>query len=133
MLSNSERSAFRIELDALSYTASIGEYQGDWYIKESIEQSWSTRALERQIDKLYYERLLSSQDSTSVGAEAKQKIAVLEAQDQQLHAKDVLRDPHGEFILRLNFLSYQAKISKSGQLLGSSAYFGHASECHPGN
>ncbi len=26
----------------------------EWYIQESIEQNWSARALERQIDKLYY-------------------------------------------------------------------------------
>jgi len=66
----------------------------DWYLNEAIEQSWSTRALERQIDKLYYERLLSSQDSAPIKAEARQKVADLEAQDQKLSLKDVLRDPY---------------------------------------
>lgn len=32
----------------------------DWYAREAISQSWSSRALERQIGVLYYERLLSS-------------------------------------------------------------------------
>ena len=32
----------------------------EWYITESIENNWSARALDRQISKLYYERLLSS-------------------------------------------------------------------------
>jgi predicted nuclease of restriction endonuclease-like (RecB) superfamily len=32
----------------------------DYYIKEAAEQNWSTRQLERNIDTLYYERLLSS-------------------------------------------------------------------------
>lgn len=30
-----------------------------WYMQETAEQNWSTRALERQIGTLYYERLLS--------------------------------------------------------------------------
>ena len=29
----------------------------DWYLPEAIKQGWSTRALERQISKLYYERV----------------------------------------------------------------------------
>jgi len=65
-----------------------------WYQQEAIEQIWSVRALDRQIEKLYYERLLSSQHSASVEAEANQKIAELDAEDQQLQAKDVLRDPY---------------------------------------
>jgi len=65
-----------------------------WYLKEAIEQSWSSRALERQIGKLYYERLLSSKHSSSVEAEAKQKVTELDAEDRQLQAKDVLRDPY---------------------------------------
>jgi predicted nuclease of restriction endonuclease-like (RecB) superfamily len=63
-----------------------------WYQQEAIEQHWSARALERQIGKLYYERLLSSQDKAAVQAEAKQKIA--EAETQALSAKDYLRDPY---------------------------------------
>ena len=31
-----------------------------WYMNEAAEQNWSTRALERQIGTLYYERLLMS-------------------------------------------------------------------------
>jgi len=42
-----------------------------WYLNESIEQAWSTRALERQIGVLYYERLLSSKDGVAVKKEAK--------------------------------------------------------------
>ena len=33
-----------------------------WYQQEAISQNWSVRALERQIQKLYYERLLASKD-----------------------------------------------------------------------
>jgi len=65
-----------------------------WYLQETIEQNWSVRALDRQISKLYYERLLSSRDSSAVETEAKQKITELDAEDRQLNAKDVLRDPY---------------------------------------
>lgn len=65
-----------------------------WYQQEAIQQCWSVRALERQIDKLYYERLLSSQDKGLVRAEAAQKIAEENRQEQQLRPHDVLRDPY---------------------------------------
>jgi len=64
-----------------------------WYQQEAIEQSWSARALDRQISKLYYERILSSHDSTSLALEAKEKINAMEA-EPQLRPKDVLRDPY---------------------------------------
>jgi predicted nuclease of restriction endonuclease-like (RecB) superfamily len=66
----------------------------NWYQREAIEQYWSARALERQIDKLYYERLLSSQDKAPVRGEAAQKIAEENRQEQQLRPHDVLRDPY---------------------------------------
>ncbi|HAU1543639.1 TPA: DUF1016 domain-containing protein [Legionella pneumophila] len=61
----------------------------DWYLQESIEQNWSARALDRQIDKLYYERLLSSKDKTPVIQEAKSH-----TQNLQIDAKNYLRDPY---------------------------------------
>ena len=61
----------------------------DWYIKESIENSWSARALDRQISKLYYERLLSSKEKLPLKQEAQEKTKTL-----QVDAKDVLRDPY---------------------------------------
>ena len=57
----------------------------EWYIKESIENSWSVRALERQISK----RLLSSQDKALIAKEAKEKTDVL-----QVDIKEHLRDPY---------------------------------------
>jgi predicted nuclease of restriction endonuclease-like (RecB) superfamily len=64
----------------------------EWYQREAIQQHWSVRALDRQISKLYYERLLSSQDKAPVKAEAEQKIAA--AEQQSLNAKDYIRDPY---------------------------------------
>ncbi len=42
-----------------------------WYMNESANQGWSTRVLERQVNLLYYERLLSSRDRKAVESEAK--------------------------------------------------------------
>lgn len=61
----------------------------EWYINEAIENSWSVRALDRQISKLYYERLLSSKEKLPLIEEAEEKTKPL-----QIDAKDMLRDPY---------------------------------------
>jgi predicted nuclease of restriction endonuclease-like (RecB) superfamily len=58
-----------------------------WYLEEAINDNWSTRALERQINSFYYERLLSSQNKEPVIREAKQKTA-------ELVPHDILKDPY---------------------------------------
>jgi predicted nuclease of restriction endonuclease-like (RecB) superfamily len=60
-----------------------------WYMQETIEQNWSARALDRQINVLYYERLLSSRESEPVVQEANEKTSPL-----QTSVKDYLRDPY---------------------------------------
>ena len=60
-----------------------------WYIQESIENNWSVRALDRQVSKLYYERLLSSQEKAPLQQEAEEKTIAL-----QVDSKDILRDPY---------------------------------------
>lgn len=42
----------------------------DWYANEAAAQNWSTRALDRQMGTLYYERLLATTDRKAVLAEA---------------------------------------------------------------
>lgn len=71
----------------------------EWYLQESIEQAWGTRALERQIDKLYYDRLLMSKDKAPVIQEAEDHTKPL-----QIDAKNYLRDP---YILDFLNLPYQ--------------------------
>ena len=61
----------------------------EWYLQESIEQNWSARALERQVEKLYYERLLSSKDKAPVMQEAQ-----IYTQPLQTNVKNYLRDPY---------------------------------------
>lgn len=62
----------------------------EWYAKESIANNWSARALERQISKLYYERLLSSSEKSKIVAEANKNIQKYQSTD----VKDYLRDPY---------------------------------------
>lgn len=45
----------------------------DWYAKEAFEQSWSYRTLSRNINTLYYERLLTSKEKAPVEKEMKEK------------------------------------------------------------
>lgn len=77
-----------------------------WYMTEAAAQNWSSRALERQIGTLFYERLLLSQDKAAVAAEAKQNLAKLEATPRAF-----VRDP-----VMLEFLG----LPDAGKLLESS-------------
>jgi predicted nuclease of restriction endonuclease-like (RecB) superfamily len=61
-----------------------------WYANETATQSWSVRALDRQISTLYYERLLGSQKQDGVRAEAANKIATEAPTDP----RDFIRDPY---------------------------------------
>ncbi len=74
----------------------------DWYARETISQSWSVRALERQISVLYYERLLASKDKMAVESEAAEHTAALAET-----AKDYLRDPYILDFLNLPDQTYQ--------------------------
>lgn len=60
-----------------------------WYMQEAAEQHWSSRALERKIGKLYYERLLASKDKAAVQAEA-----LNATQDLPATPRDFIRDPY---------------------------------------
>jgi predicted nuclease of restriction endonuclease-like (RecB) superfamily len=50
-----------------------GENARSWYLKESAEQSWAYRTLDRNINTQYYERMLLSQNQKPVEDEMKEK------------------------------------------------------------
>ncbi|MBU3968582.1 MAG: DUF1016 family protein [Euryarchaeota archaeon] len=52
-----------------------------YYIQEAAQQNWSVRALERQINSLYYERLLTSRNKAPVIEEMQEKTGKLTHQD----------------------------------------------------
>ena len=60
-----------------------------FYLNEAIEQNWSTRALERQINSFYYERILSSQEKEAVATEANDKTKKLPHSPE-----DFIKDPY---------------------------------------
>lgn len=61
----------------------------DYYIEEAIAQNWSTRALDRQINSFYYERIISSKNKEEVQVEATNNTEKLAAQPH-----DFIKDPY---------------------------------------
>lgn len=99
------RDALRLELSWTHYRVLLRvENPGarEWYMAEAVNQNWSSRALERQIGTLYYERLLSSREKALVEAEAKANTAHLAD-----NPKDYLRDPYILDFLNLDARNYQ--------------------------
>lgn len=97
--------AVRTELTWTHYRILLrvgNEAARDWYITEAIDNSWSSRALDRQIGVLYYERLLASKDRRLVESEANTKTALL-ADDPRHY----LRDPYLLDFLNLDDGAYQ--------------------------
>ena len=73
-------SAVRRELEWTHFKALMrvkSEQARAWYMNEAADQNWSTRALERQINSLYYQRLVLSRDKTPVKNEAMEKTTAL--------------------------------------------------------
>ncbi len=85
------RDALRHELSWTHYRTLLkvdSDSARQWYMNEAATQNWSTRALERQIGTLYYERLLASQDRAAVEQEA---ISNLQALGKS--PREFVRDP----------------------------------------
>lgn len=62
----------------------------DWYANEAVRESWSVRALDRQIGTQFYERLLLSQQKEGVRQEAIENIAAEAPPDP----REFIRDPY---------------------------------------
>ena len=83
--------ALRHELSWTHYRALLridNDHARHWYMNETATQNWSTRALERQINTLYYERLLASRDRSTVRQEATTNIQQLASSP-----RDFIPDP----------------------------------------
>ena len=61
----------------------------EWYMKEAVGQNWSVRALQRQINSLYYDRLRVSDDKTPVRQEGQEKTTALAPSP-----RDFIKDPY---------------------------------------
>ncbi|RRV25814.1 DUF1016 domain-containing protein [Pseudomonas sp. o96-267] len=85
------RDALRHELSWTHYRSLLkvdSDSARQWYMNEAVTQNWSTRALERQIGTLYYERLLASQDRAAVEQEAASNLQALGK-----NPREFVRDP----------------------------------------
>ncbi len=58
----------------------------DYYIKEAVEQNWSSRQLERNINTFYYQRLLSSRN--------KEEALLHRLTQEKSTANDFIKDPY---------------------------------------
>lgn len=83
-----------------------------WYMAETAQQQWSSRALERQINSFYYERLLATReaDRPDIKREADEKTRPL-----KLEPKDILKDPYIlEFLdLKPNWKVYEKDLEQA--------------------
>jgi predicted nuclease of restriction endonuclease-like (RecB) superfamily len=82
----------------------------EFYIEETIESNWSTRTLERQINSLYFERMVMTRKEGRplVKAEAESKKVVMQA-------KDIIKDPYVlEFLdLKANPHFYEEELEQA--------------------
>jgi len=86
------RDAMRPELSWSHYRLLIRVEKPEarsWYMNEAAEQNWSVRALERQINSLYYERLKMSRNKKPIIEEMQDKTALLAPTP-----KDFIKDPY---------------------------------------
>jgi len=81
-----------------------------FYVSEAVSGNWSTRTLERQINSLYYERIIisSKEGKPLVKQEAENNKEILQAQD-------IIKDPYVlEFLdLKANATFYERELEQA--------------------
>jgi len=98
------RDAVRPELTWTHYRLLLRVENKDarsYYLNEAVEQNWSTRTLERQINSLYFERLLSSKKKNGLVVKSKK-----ESDDDKPTILDFVKDPYV-----LEFLSLRSDVT----------------------
>jgi len=93
------RDALRHELSWTHYRLLLridNEAAQKYYLNEAIEQGWSSRALERQINTFSYERILSSKNKIQV------KIAIDKESKNTYAPFDLIKDPYVLEFLQLS-------------------------------
>lgn len=74
----------------------------EYYLGEASAESWSTRVLERNINSLYYERLLSTQNKREALREQEKM--------EKIHPADLIKDP---YVLEFLGVNMQSRFSES--------------------
>lgn len=84
------RDALRPELSWTHYRALMrvsDKNAREFYLNEAAEAGWSSRQLERQINTMYYQRLLASKDKKSVATEINQT-------EPKVEYERIIKDPY---------------------------------------
>ena len=100
-----KRHALRDELSWTHYRFLLKvekESAREFYMNEAITGNWSTRQLERQINSLYFERLLMSHDK---------KLGDTGEKKETMQAGNIIKDP---FVLEFLDVKEQKNLSESG-------------------
>lgn len=96
-----KRDALRHELSWTHYRLLMRvekENAREFYMKEAIAGNWNTRQLERQINTLYYERLLMSKDKRGMMLDT-------DKEKESIHPEHIIKDPY-----MLEFLNLEENI-----------------------
>lgn len=75
----------------------------EFYLKEAIAGNWSTRQLERQINSLYFDRLLMSKDNKGLMLDTDKSKEIM-------HAGNIIKDP---FVLEFLDVKESKKLAES--------------------
>ena len=84
------RNALRSELSWTHYRLLLKVYDEEarnFYMNEAADAGWSSRQLERQINTMYYQRLLASRDKESIAAEINQT-------EPKVEYEKIIKDPY---------------------------------------
>lgn len=84
--------ALRSELSWTHYRLLLKTEREDarlFYMQEVIDGNWSTRTLERQINSLYFERMILTQKEGRILVKAE-----AEGKKESMQAKDIIKDPY---------------------------------------
>ena len=65
-----------------------GDAARDFYLHECVKENWSVRQLDRQINTLFYDRLLASRDKKAVKEE------ISRTEPGRVEPKEIIRDPY---------------------------------------
>lgn len=79
------------------------EVAREFYLKEAIAGNWSTRQLERQINSLYFDRLIMSKDKRGLMLDTDKSKEIM-------HAKNIIKDP---FVLEFLEIKESKKLAES--------------------
>jgi len=82
----------------------------EFYIKETIEGNWSTRQLNRQINSLYFERVIISENEGRVLIKKE-----VEHKKEQMQPSHIIKDPYVlEFLdMKANTVFYEKKLEQA--------------------